>query len=77
MHVKTSSPKSSGIIAPPSPADIRAARKKVHLTGAEASALVHCNERSWRKWESGDREMHPAFWELFLIKCAAVSDASS
>lgn len=61
--------------AAPTPAQIRDARQRAQLTGAEASALLHCNERSWRKWEGGDREMHPAFWELFLIKCAAAVDA--
>jgi hypothetical protein len=24
--------------------------------------------RAWQQWESGDRQMHPAFFELFLIK---------
>lgn len=55
----------------PSAAEIKAARKRANLTGGEASALVHSNERSWRKWENGDRRMHPAFWELFLRKTTA------
>lgn len=52
----------------PSPAQIQEARKRARLTGDAAAALVHTSPRTWRKWEYGDRPMHPAFWELFLIK---------
>ncbi|RGE41315.1 XRE family transcriptional regulator [Comamonas testosteroni] len=38
------------------------------LTHAAAAVLVHANTRSWQKWEAGEREMHPAFWELFCLK---------
>lgn len=32
------------------------------------ASMVHTNPRSWRKWEQGERKMHPAFWELANIK---------
>ena len=52
----------------PSPAEIRAAREAAGLTQSQAAALVRSGLRSWQQWESGDRKMHPAFWELFRIK---------
>lgn len=52
----------------PSSDQIRTARQAAGLTLAAAAALVHANTRSWQKWEAGERAMHPAFWELFLIK---------
>lgn len=52
----------------PAPEQIRTARQAAGLTLAAAAALVHANTRSWQKWEAGERAMHPAFWELFLIK---------
>jgi DNA (cytosine-5)-methyltransferase 1 len=54
--------------APPTPAQVRAAREAAGLTQTEAGALVHVNLRSWQKWEGGERAMHLAFYELFLIK---------
>lgn len=52
----------------PSPTEIRQARKEAGLTQAQAAELIHSVQRTWYKWESGERTMHPAFWELFLIK---------
>lgn len=54
--------------ATPDPAEIRAAREAAGLTQTEAGALVHSALRSWQDWEAGARRMHPAIWELFLIK---------
>lgn len=54
--------------ANPAPADIRAARQDRGLTQAAAAALVHSQPLAWTRWESGERAMHPAFWELFRIK---------
>lgn len=34
---------------------------------------VHTTRRVWQQWESGDRRMHPAFWELFRIKSALIA----
>lgn len=53
---------------PPTPAQIRAAREAAGLTQTRAGAVVHVTLRAWQLWEAGQREMHLAFWELFLIK---------
>lgn len=52
----------------PAPDDVKTARECVHYSQAEAAAVVHVDLRSWQKWEGGERQMHPAFFELFLIK---------
>jgi len=54
------------------PAAIRAAREAAGLTQPQAAALVHTDARSWRRWELGERAMHPAFWDLFNIKTGAI-----
>lgn len=54
--------------ADPLPEEITAARARAGLTQAEAAAVVHSIPRSWQRWESGERSMHPAFFELFKIK---------
>lgn len=53
---------------PPTPAQVRAAREAAGLTQGAAGAVVHVDLRSWQRWESGERTMHVAFWELFLMK---------
>lgn len=52
----------------PTTAEIRAAREECNLTQSEAAELIHCTMRAWQQWESGERRMHPAFFELFEIK---------
>ncbi|EIM95601.1 helix-turn-helix domain-containing protein [Paraburkholderia hospita] len=52
----------------PTPTIIRAGRERAGLNQIEAATLVCVNMRLWQKWELGEREMHPAFWELFCIK---------
>lgn len=54
----------------PSPDEIRSARQAAALTQTEAGAIVHTTCRVWQQWEGGERQMHPAFWELFRIKSA-------
>lgn len=54
----------------PAPADIRAAREAAALTQEAAAAVVYSQRLAWARWESGDRPMHPAFWELFKLKVA-------
>lgn len=48
--------------------EIRAARKQAGLSNREAAQLVHVNERTWRRWEAGARQMPANAWELFRIK---------
>jgi len=52
----------------PTPLEIRAARKLLGISQAEAALMVHSTCRVWQQWEAGDRKMHPAFWELFRVK---------
>jgi DNA (cytosine-5)-methyltransferase 1 len=52
----------------PTPVEVRAAREAAGLTQAAAGAVVHVDLRSWQRWESGERSMSPAHWELFQIK---------
>ncbi len=53
----------------PTPEDIKAAREVAGLTIAQAATTVHAASYTvWQMWEKGRRKMHPAFWELFLIK---------
>lgn len=52
----------------PSPQEICAARKASGCSQSEAAALVYTTTRSWQTWESGQYKMHPAIYELFLIK---------
>jgi hypothetical protein len=49
---------------------VRSSRLAAGQTVAGAAALVYMDARSWRYYEAGEREMHPAMWELYRIKCA-------
>lgn len=53
----------------PTPEAIGDARCAAALTLAQAGAVVHTNARQWQLWELGARRMHPAIFELFLLKC--------
>jgi putative transcriptional regulator len=54
----------------PTPEQIKKARLDARLTQTQAAALIYKNIRTWQQWEAGDREMDPAFFELFKIKIA-------
>lgn len=47
---------------------IKQARENAGLTQTQAAELIYCSLGAWQKWELGSREMHRAFFELFLIK---------
>lgn len=57
---------------PPTPAEILQGRKRAGLTKTAAAEKVHSIYRTWQQWEQGDRQMHPAFWELFLVKTGQI-----
>ena len=61
---------------PPSPEEIRAARQSAHLTQTQAAELIYKQRLAWARYESGDREMDPALWELFQIKTKQNPDHS-
>ena len=57
----------------PTPAQIREARESAGLSQTAAAQLIHSSRSSWAQWEAKEggpthRAMHPAMWELFLIK---------
>ena len=56
------------ILKPPTPKQIAQTRIKADLTQEKAAALIHITLRTWQRYEYGDRVMHLAMWELFLIK---------
>jgi len=58
-------------MTPPTPEEIRAARQSAHLTQTQAAELIYKQRLAWARYESGDREMDPALWELFQIKLKA------
>lgn len=56
----------------PSKEEIRLLRAMAGLTQTASGALLHVGIRAWQKWEGGDHQMHPAFWELYTIKTEAL-----
>lgn len=52
----------------PTPNEIRQARELAGLTQTQAGELIHSKLRAWQRWEAGDAPMHPAFFELFVLK---------
>jgi len=60
----------------PTPVEVKAARDAAGLTQKAAAAVVYTKLNAWQRWESGDREMHPAFFEFFKIKTGKI-DAES
>ena len=52
----------------PTKEQIQQARKDAGLTQVQAAELVYSTRRTWQDWEYGVSPMHPAIWELFLIK---------
>lgn len=56
---------------PPTPEQIKKARRKAGHSQTAAAALVHRSRRIWTEWEAGRAEMDSALWELYLIKTGA------
>ena len=52
----------------PTTDSIRNLRITLGVTQKEAAEVVHVTARAWQWWESGEREMPRATWELFVIK---------
>lgn len=52
----------------PTKEEIKQARTDAGLTQSKAAELIYKKIRTWQQWEAGDREMDPAFFELFKIK---------
>lgn len=54
----------------PTAAKVRAAREAAGLTQTAAASLIYVTLSAWQRWEQGERDMQPAFWELWQIKVA-------
>ena len=52
----------------PSARQVRAAREAAGLSRTSAAALVYRSVRVWEKYETGERNMDPAIWELWQLK---------
>ena len=51
---------------------LRELRLKHNLTVPEAAAMVQVTDRTWRRWEAGDRTPPKGAVELFQIKLKEV-----
>lgn len=56
----------------PTKEEVREARTSLSLTQEAAGKLINVSRKTWVKYESGERNMHAAFWELFQIKTEAI-----
>ena len=52
----------------PTPEQIKKSRLNAGLTQAQAAAVIYKQILAWQRYESGDRVMDAAYYELFLIK---------
>lgn len=61
----------------PSAPQIKAARVAAGLSQKQAAELVYASARAWQNWESesgSNRAMHPAIFELFLVKTNRINE---
>lgn len=62
--------------APPSPTAVVAVRESVQrksgcgITAAQdwCAETLHTSRRAFQQWETGERRMHPAFFDLLCIR---------
>lgn len=59
----------------PTPAEIKLLRSKHRLSQHEFGQIVYMTGRTVRNWESGERNMPQALWELMLFKLDGVQPA--
>lgn len=60
----------------PAPEDVRAVREMMQTRRAcgiiaaqdWCAEALHTSRRAFQQWETGERRMHPAFWELLMLK---------
>ena len=50
------------------PQEVKDARAAAGLTQAQAAKVIHKQILAWQRYESGDRGMDYALYELFMIK---------
>ena len=56
----------------PTPEQIKLSRKISGLTQTQAAALIYKKLLAWQRYESGDRAMDYALYELFLLKTGQI-----
>ena len=56
----------------PTPEQIKNSRLNVGLTQAQAAAVIYKKLLAWQRYESGDRSMDCALYELFMLKTGQV-----
>lgn len=56
----------------PTPADVKSARAAVGLTQTQAAALIYKKLLAWQRYESGNRSMDVALYELFMLKTGQI-----
>jgi len=39
-----------------------------HLSQSKSASLIYTTQARWSNYETGKSRMHPAHWELFLMK---------
>jgi len=52
----------------PTKEDVIALRERAGLKQEVIAGLIYCSRVTWSQWESGVRTMHPAFWDILLIR---------
>ena len=52
----------------PTPEQIKKSRLNAGLTQAQAAEVIHKRILAWQRYESGDRSMDCALYELFMLK---------
>lgn len=69
----------------PTPVHVKVVRESVQerlslgITAAQdwCAEALHTSRRAFQQWGSGDRGMHPAFWELLTIKVGRIAPKAS
>lgn len=61
----------------PTPEQIKKSRLNAGLTQDQAAAVIYKKLLAWQRYESGDRAMDAAYYELFLIKTRQIEIGQS
>ena len=56
----------------PTPTQIKDARQAAGLTQTQAAGIIYKKVLAWQRYESGDRSMDVALYELFLLKTGQI-----
>lgn len=59
---------------PPKTKEIRSRRAQIGFTQSQAAQIIYCSMRTWQEWEGGRTKMHPAFWELWMLRTDAMRE---